>query len=60
MVNGNLVRIAIDPPTKDLQKTEFSLELSFTVRLNNGDMITINDDDIYADGCPRKFVYIKL
>ena len=60
VVNGNLVRIAIDPPTKDLQKTEFSLELSFTVRLNNGDMITINDDDIYADGCPRKFVYIKL
>ena len=60
VVDGNLVRIAIDPPTKDLQKSEFSLELSFTVRLNNGDMITINDDDIYSEGCPRKFVYIKL
>lgn len=60
VVDGNTVRIAIDPPTKDLQKTEFSLELTFSVRLNNGDMVSIDPADIYADGCPRKFVYIKM
>ncbi len=71
LVDGQSVKIAIDPPTKDLQKSEFSLELSFTVRLNNGDMVSISPSDIFADNedvdgdgsletCPTKFVYIKL
>ncbi len=60
VVDGNLVQIAIDPPTKDLQKTEFSLELTFSVRLNNGEMVSIEPDVIFGEGCPTKFVYIKM
>ena len=60
LVDGNPAVIAIDPPTKDLQKKEFTLQLSFTVRLNNGDMVSIDDDDIFGEDCPRTFVYIKF
>lgn len=58
-IDGNLVRIAIDPPTGDLQKSEYSLELTFSVRLNNGDIVSIKAEDIFAEGCPRKFVFIR-
>lgn len=60
VVDGTLTRIAIDPPTRNLQKNEFALELSFTVRMNNGEMVSIEDDDIFDEGCPRKFIYIKF
>lgn len=71
LVDGNTVRIAIDPPTKNLQKNESNLELTFSVRLNNGDIVSINPEDIFADNddvdndgepetCPTRFVYIKM
>lgn len=71
LVDGNTVRIAIDPPTKNLQKNESNLELTFSVRLNNGDIVSINPEDIFADDddvdddgnpetCPTRFVYIKM
>lgn len=59
LVDGNSVRIAIDPPRGTLSKNEYYLRLSFTVRLNNGDTVNLNDDDIYAEGCPRTFIDIK-
>lgn len=59
LIDGSTARIAIAPPTGDLQKSEYNLELTFSVRKNNGEIESIPANTIFADDCPRRFVYIR-
>lgn len=58
IVPGTLSKIAIYPPTTNLNKKEYVLTLSFSVRFNNGDITDINGQ-IYDDDSPKTFVFIK-
>lgn len=58
IVSGNTARITIYPRIEDMQKSEYKLQLSFFVRLNNGEMTNI-DELIYDDESPMTFILLK-
>ncbi len=57
VVDSNITYIAIMlDPEATLQKSEYKISLSFSVRLGNGEMKKI-DDEIYGASSPRTFIY---